>query len=1120
MEENGITVNKENNNDNILKDNNFYEKNTVDISSLQNEIYSTIDEDRLNYSEEKKIIEEKKIQKLQEEDKKYSRLEKLEGSMNFNDSLRTSFEKFNLVTQSFSTIKNHFSDSTSWIDPEFVNNNGWDKILKEDKYSILNEEMKNELIANTGKNEWIFRRRADEMVGIQERTDVYNGKSIIQQAPTLITGVMTDPSQIFASIKIANSANKIFNVTKSSSLLKRTSVAGVSTGITEGIIEKQISDNDLTLTDEERFNNTLIASVFGGVAGSLFNKVGVLDDVIKSEEKIKVQYNEQVIKYSNEERLLDNSNEAVNKIRDNKFVDDIRDDKGLIDIKNREEYKPVFTKIRFDDYNSMYKKGKDNKIYNSILNYMFKDPVGIGKNKGMQHKTYSEILGNKQNEFQSKLGIGYNNLEMKLKKEPINYKELGSKDLDTYMTTLMRDLEDGIKTIEEIPKPIKEYFDFYRKELDDMIDEYAVEGVNIERNNNGWYVQRRADKMKFKNIRKEIGDKNLKKIIKESILDEWKKFKTKEELKSVNKVLNEVVDAYHKRFMADTSNIGISDISTIKRDISDIVEDLKYENKINEEELNNFKKILDKKSIDGPSQSKKRIKMNVRKKVKVKKENGEEIEYSVEDWLVNDFTKLFNSMKRNSITDLTKRQKAKLKIDNKIYDLTSKLGINNAMEAIKKSEEYKIINTDKLERMLNHLNEGAILEKQSRFGDSGNAVARIFRNSNVFTSMGQSFIAQMSEMVMVIGSDGIFRSIKNIPEMNGLSSRIKNNKLTQDDINFMEDYGNYTMVDSFKMKSGNRLEDDFLNPDSEIQFINLIDKTMEGAADFTITHLGQLRRTTKFSRHLSIMNEIDKFYTRFLKNETLGEGRLAELRLTKQDEIDINTMFNSLNLDKKPSVTKLLKELDNNGFRDTTLYNKFKDAAILKSQNRVIEKFIGEGVEILEDNILGKMSSQFLSFTLSSYSKLLLKNLAHMDSETISLFISGMAGAALTTMIKNYGNYGNDEKKLEMKMDPKVMAMDIFSNNPNFALPGTLMAIILGITGEGKEYNIRSSSTSSVLTSNPTTSKLDRLSNLALKGAKMDMSASDISTVTPNVLGLKMILHELDKELDMKKSNY
>lgn len=1061
----------------------------IEIDKVSNDLRSTLEVGQTEIKQVEltpSMSQEREIQKNMLKEKQ--RIEDLSDEYSKFD---IGFSKFNLAVNGFNYIKNKLESRKYGYDHDFVINDGYKEVIK-DYEGKLSEEEINDSLRYRGISEHSLTTSLDEKIRRKDVEDVLNSYTTIEQITTSGIGFLSDPIAFLGGVKVGNA---VYNYSKMNKLSKFKSFQ--LGAVAEGSFEAGVEGTHYLIDDYRNWYDPLIAGGFGSVIGG-FGVSSVIDDVTKDAVyKNMADYQTKTIDklYKDDEIIVDEVAEKV-------FI------KGE-DGNNFEVMKGYETfggSARVDDFRKTLNKGKNDDGYTGFVAYMLEDPTGGSR---AQRTSVARKAGNKINKETSKYSNQHRLAEQEFKKDYDANKNdyiqfMGdiktSGDFGELLTNIVRKLERGDAVISDVPKPLSKFIKERQLYNDDIIKRYKEQGIDIEPVQTGFYLRRKWNPQKVFNAVKEFGEDNVELVIKNGIKKEWELRGVEIDAKvakKIDKISSQIISRFLKQLR---DPVRIQSDNLARKQISEELEDLIDQKMLDELGKENIEKIMSKGDIKGPSIAKPKLKMKEDHVTQVVDSKGVTHDLSIENLLENDFTKLQIDSLRKNESDINFRENSKVNVDGVNYDLTNEGDYEKLIESFQR----KGIDVSKLERMISYLKQGGINEDKVLNG-YGNQMARIFRGFNTITSMAQVFFSQFSELGMMVRHSGIKNTLENIPEVYRLISKMKKGELTPDEKEFFEEAGFALSKDINKLNAGLLNEEDLYLQTSGKNALDKTSNVFSKGRDTVVSKFGLIRRFTTYPRTMAYAGFTKNWYRYAKEGKSLSDDRIMELGLTKKEYIEINK--NLKKYSESGNIVQIHQDLKK--WNNKELSEKFKDALLKKAENIVMERHLGETLEIMQKTIWGRMAFQFQTYVIDSYRKILMKGLKHRDAETGGLIVGSFAGRYLGLTAKTYANYANDEEKLKEELKMENMAKKTFAYSAPFGTPALILDLAGKASGQDLGFSRRThkESASDILTSNPTTDKINKVQGMITEDYKRD-ELKDFRWMVPNVVGVNLLLNE------------
>lgn len=301
---------------------------------------------------------------------------------------------------------------------KFLESGRIDEILNEENFSELDRNLINEKILDMDNaSEKNFRNILLNIKQSRLKQDYYLQNTgivgqVIHAGLTMITDPVAIAGTIVAPAKIANTANKLYNLNK----ISRVKAIGINAGATS-IIESAyaygLASNNPLKTEDDKIKEAFIGGLLGGALGGVQGKIMTQDIALFKSKNMNIEDIKNNIKDSKD--IVDNVKKEI-KSYDIKLTNDIgqsmskvydsfvnaknyevvdvekkitKDIDGIPDISIKSNYMPNLTLrpsssmgesgLGVDNYSIMMKDSEKSKTFRTVVNHFFTDTLAVPK---------------------------------------------------------------------------------------------------------------------------------------------------------------------------------------------------------------------------------------------------------------------------------------------------------------------------------------------------------------------------------------------------------------------------------------------------------------------------------------------------------------------------------------------------------------------------------------------------------------------------------------------------------------------------------------------------------------------------------------------------------------------
>lgn len=310
--------------------------------------------------------------------------------------------------------------------------------------------------------------------------------------------------------------------------------------------------------------------------------------------------------------------------------------------------------------------------------------------------------------------------------------------------------------------------------------------------------------------------------------------------------------------------------------------------------------------------------------------------------------------------------------------------------------------------------------------------ARRMRDYTALIRLGNLGFAQIPEVARAMAHLGVGTVLKSIPAVHGLRGRIATQSLKEPELREMEELLGYVGEDHMLTGWSVRHDEFGENPDVASRFGDMADRAMAAGA----------RMNSVMSGFRSVQGSLEKITTRGLAKrlkdhlegvKSMPESALKEAGFDGEFMASLKDFYH-----KNPAsegfngrqVRKLNIEKMPDDMREKL------GVGITRMSGRIIQRnFVGE-TSTWMNTYIGKMFTQFKSFSIVSAEKQLIHDMRGDKVKAAQTFLLSSMAAYATYMVQSgLQSLGRDnpEEYLNKKLDPKAVGFGIFNKMPQTA---------------------------------------------------------------------------------------
>lgn len=1072
------------------------------LDSIKKEIN---DNTIINYETQQKIdennLKNQEIQTIKDKE--------IYDSLSYGDKFQNSMQRNNLEFQ----IGGNYLDIITG--KQFDETYDYEKKINDLAYfasdGSLTEEDTYE-IADIARNKEELINMATKRVNVKNATRVIDENYGASELSSDMLSYLISPTNVFG-------LSKIYSATKGMNAVARYTTAGVGEGGYEFATGQNIYSD-----------KTNMDYLLAGAGGMLFQGIG--EGVGK------------FIKHRNQsiQDIIDNQNsrdtdldELVNTPAP---TNTIQHNSGTFNLDGEQTYNSYMPKIfgvfngRFD-YFGQVMKTKETKEGKNLVGFLLKDNNPNQKSLISQE----EKINNKESKHQS--NFLRNSEEFEYNFKPIYKKEAdrlgielkGEEGLQAFIIKISNDLEHGKINIDDLHPTLKKYLN----DTNTGINKATVENYKLageEANLIDYHYRRDWNAEKLYDSTQRLGYDNTIKIIADSMKNVAKAEKYAKMIVDTNLEL---------RTQIQSGMAKLSDQLSVDKKIDELMKEYAKNNNIN---INDFAELSQVDNILKQKQKKKQKPKPIRSRLPIDITNKVDIEgktYSVSDFIVNDnyYMSKLRSLRKSVYFETFKNNKPS--INGKEYDLTNKNDINNLLNYLSAKGE----NVDKIGNVIEDLERGYLKNDNGRIND----LVSIIGNIQTYNLMGNTWMYQTGELMTSAVSTGINSFIKAFPEANKLIDAVEKNIATPEQKEIMSFFNDsYHVLTEGRYQNtlgqiiGDSNVDDIISRNTTDKFVKNAKNISSKMANFTVNKFYEkagldflsIRKNSSYLRlnvGLAKLLELKKLADKGIEhNNTLWSktaNRLNDLGIGKEDWQIIAPLLKNAEKQGKGDLYDIIKVIDEKmPEKKEMLLN-----AIQKHASRfIIDSSLGGSIQGVENKVLGKLLSKFLTYSLKAYHTLLLNGVKNADAQTISQISAGLGAMTLVYYGRNYALYSQDKEKLKQRLEPKEVVAGVVGTSPQLGLLAMPVNSLLQYTGVLNGYGRASGLPSDIIKGNVFFNSADNIAkniknmyNISTDENR-NFTVQDLKninrTIAPNFLPITAGFNILEKEVGKHGSWY
>jgi len=353
------------------------------------------------------------------------------------------------------------------------------------------------------------------------------------------------------------------------------------------------------------------------------------------------------------------------------------------------------------------------------------------------------------------------------------------------------------------------------------------------------------------------------------------------------------------------------------------------------------------------------------------------------------------------------------------------------------------------------------------------------RKFNFAAFMVQSGFASVAEFGMVLSKTGFGLALEAIPEFRRFVRAGRTGRIDDDTIEFFEEYIGVG-ADNILNPQANRL-DDFVEEGVVNPQVTKAERALNASQRVVAEFVSALGPMTRFQRRLTMFGVLKRIEDLAFLGRPLSKAQKQRLRgagLTDADLTRIGEGLRRHGISMKSGLrNRTFKRADLEAFaaEDPETFSKLGTAIQREVKRTIIEGNLADQ-PLFVSTPLGRVSTQFMTFAINAYTKLLLRGVAIRDAETALGFFSSMGFASMAYIAQQHINTIGQPEKREERLSTDNIVRRSFARAGHASLLPQAVDFLANVAGEDPVFAARASGLpSGQVKSIPTIQTLDNL---------------------------------------------